>query len=91
MENIILLLNGAILSEGKVGIKMNVKNSPKDIKNVLGLLPSLKNPTISRLGDKKWVAVESVIDEVVVRDLIPRLKKAGAQGIIEYPLNKVIY
>lgn len=91
MENIVLLLQGAILSEGKVGIKMNVKNTPEAIKNVLKLLPALKNPTISQLSDKKWVAVESIIDELVVRDLIPRLKKAGAQGIIEYPLNKVIY
>jgi ATP phosphoribosyltransferase len=91
MENIVLLLQGAILSEGKVGIKMNIRNDPAQIKKVLKLLPALKNPTISQLSDKKWVAVESIIDELVVRDLIPCLKKAGAQGIIEYPLNKVIY
>lgn len=91
IENIILLLQGAILSEGKVGIKMNIKNDPAQIRKIIKLLPALKNPTISELGDKRWVALESVIDELVVRDLIPKLKKAGAQGIIEYPLNKVIY
>ena len=91
IENIILLLRGAILSEGKVGIKMNIRNNPAQIRKVLKLLPALKNPTISELSDKKWVAIETIIDELVVRDIIPRLKNAGAQGIIEYPLNKVIY
>lgn len=91
IENIALLLQGAILSEGKVGIKMNVKNNPAQINKIIKLLPALKNPTISQLSDKKWVAVETIIDEFVVRDLIPKLKNAGAQGIIEYPLNKVIY
>ena len=91
IETIILLLQGAILSEGKVGLKMNARNNKKDIATVLGLLPALKNPTISELSDKKWVAIETIIDEVVVRDLVPKLKNAGAQGIIEYPLNKVIY
>ena len=91
IENIVLLVQGAILSEGKVGIKMNVRNNPAQINKILKLLPALKNPTISALSDKKWVAIESIIDELVVRDIIPRLKSAGAQGIIEYPLNKVIY
>ena len=91
IENMVLLLQGAILSEGKVGIKMNVRNNRKAINTVLKVLPALKNPTISELSDKKWVAIESILDEVVVRDLVPKLKNAGAQGIIEYPLNKVIY
>jgi len=91
MENIVLLLQGAILSEGKVGLKMNIRNTPADIAGVLKLLPALKSPTISQLSDTKWVAVETIIDELIVRDLVPQLKKAGAQGIIEYPLNKVVY
>lgn len=89
MESIALLLKGAIAAEEKVGLKMNVKKG--DLKRVLGLLPALKNPTISQLSQEGWLAVETVIDEKVVRRLIPGLKKAGAQGIIEYPLNKVIY
>ncbi|MDD5449665.1 MAG: ATP phosphoribosyltransferase [Candidatus Omnitrophica bacterium] len=89
MENIALLLKGAILAEEKVGLKMNVPK--KDLKAVLAILPALKKPTISTLSDQDWVDVDTIIDEVVVRDIIPKLKKAGAQGIIEYPLNKVIY
>ena len=89
MEQIALLLKGAILAEEKVGLKMNVKKS--DLKKVLALLPALKKPTISGLSEDNWFAVETMIDEKVVRVLIPELKKAGAQGIIEYPLNKVIY
>lgn len=89
MEQIALLLKGAIAAEEKVGLKMNV--SKRDLKKVIALLPALKRPTISGLSGDGWFAIETVIDEKVVRELIPELKKAGAQGIIEYPLNKVIY
>lgn len=89
MESLALLLKGAIAAEEKVGLKMNVKK--KDLKKVLALLPALKNPTVSNLSSGEWLAIETIIDEKVVRVLIPRLKGAGACGIIEYPLNKVIY
>jgi ATP phosphoribosyltransferase len=89
MEQIVLLLKGAIAAEEKVGVKMNVKKG--DLKKVIALLPALKKPTISNLSEGEWLAVETVIDERVVRTLIPALKQAGACGIIEYPLNKVIY
>lgn len=89
MEQIALLLKGAIASEDKVGLKMNVKKT--DLHKVITCLPALKKPTISHLSDSAWVAVETIIDEKIVKTLIPRLKKAGAAGIIEYPLNKVIY
>jgi len=89
MEQIALLLKGAINAEEKVGLKMNVKN--EDLKKVIKKLPALKRPTISGLSEEGWYAIETIIDEKVVRILIPELKKAGAQGIIEYPLNKVIY
>jgi len=89
MERIILLLRGAILAEGKVGLKMNTKRG--NIEKIIKLLPSLKNPTVSCLFDERWVDIDTIIDEDEVKRLIPELKKAGAQGIIEYPLNKVIY
>ncbi len=89
IENIAMLLKGALLAEGKVGLKMNLPK--KNLENVLGILESLKNPTVSQLSDPEWIAIETIIDEKVVRDLIPQLKRAGAQGIVEYPLNKVIY
>jgi ATP phosphoribosyltransferase len=89
MEQVALLLKGAIAAEEKVGLKMNVRK--QDLKKVLKQLPALKKPTISGLSEKGWLAIETVIDESVVRVLIPELKKAGASGIIEYPLNKVIY
>ena len=89
MDQITMLLKGAIAANNMVGLKMNVRKN--DLDNILGLLTSLKNPTISHLSDKNWLAIETVIDEGTVRTLIPGLKKAGAQGIIEYPLNKVIY
>ena len=89
MEQIALLLRGAIAAEEKVGLKMNVKKA--DLKKVLAKLPALKNPTISGLSNNGWYAVETVIDERIVRQIIPELKRAGAEGIIEYPLNKVIY
>ncbi|MDD5477516.1 MAG: ATP phosphoribosyltransferase [Candidatus Omnitrophica bacterium] len=89
MEQIALLLKGAIAAEEKVGLKMNVKK--ENLKAVLARLPALKKPTISGLSDDGWFAIETIIDEKVVRVLIPALKAAGACGIIEYPLNKVIY
>lgn len=88
IEEIALLLKGAIEAEEKVGLMMNVKES--DLKKVLNELPALKKPTISKLSDDGWVAINTIVDERIVREIIPRLKKAGAQGIVEYPLNKVI-
>jgi len=89
MDQIALLLKGAIAAERMVGVKMNVKK--KDLDRVVKLLPALQEPTVSSLSSTGWFAVETVIDEKVVRTLIPALKKNGAEGIIEYPLNKVIY
>lgn len=89
LENIVLLLQGALIAETKVGLKMNVLKSR--LRNVLLLLPALQTPTVAELSNPDWVDVDTVIDEKAVRDLIPKLKKAGAQGIVEYPLNKVIY
>jgi len=89
MEQISLLLKGAISAEEKVGLKMNVRK--QDLKKVIAALPALRKPTISGLSDDGWCAIETIIDEKIVRVLIPELKKRGAQGIIEYPLNKVIY
>ena len=89
MENITMLLKGALVAEQKVGLKMNV--SKKDLKAVLSVLPAMKRPTISHLSDPDWVDVDTIIDGETVKDLIPKLKAAGAEGIIEYPLNKVIY
>lgn len=89
IETIALLLKGAIEAEIKVGLKMNIRE--KDLPNLLQSLPSLRNPTVSGLSQSGWVAVETIIDEPVVRELIPRLKAFGAEGIIEYPLNKVVY
>ncbi len=88
MEQIAMLLRGAISAEDKVGLKMNVRE--KDVSRVIELLPALKEPTVSALSSKGWVAVETIIEERIVRTLIPKLKNAGAEGIIEYPLNKVI-
>ena len=89
IENIALLLKGAILAEEKVGLKMNVPK--RDLKTVLAILPALQKPTISSLSDPDWYDVDTIIDEKKAKKLIPELKRAGAQGIIEYPLNKVIY
>ena len=88
MENITMLLKGALLAEEKVGLKMNVPRNKLD--KVMKTLPSLHTPTISNLSDEGWVAIEVIIDEKTARDIIPNLKRAGAQGIVEYPLNKVI-
>ena len=88
MENIVMLLKGALAAEEKVGLKMNV--TQKDLKHVMSLLPAMHSPTISSLSDEGWYDLDVVIDERTVRDLIPKLKKAGASGIVEYQLNKVI-
>jgi ATP phosphoribosyltransferase len=89
IETLALLLKGALEAEAKVGLKMNI--AQKNLAALLKSLPALRNPTISTLSQKGWVAVETIIDEHVVREMIPRLKAAGAEGIIEYPLNKVVY
>lgn len=88
MERISLLLKAALAARGKVGLKMNFPVS--QLPELLGKLPSLRRPTIAQLSEEGWVAVETVIDEIVVRDIIPELKRLGAEGIIEYPLNKIV-
>ena len=88
MERIALLLKAALGARGKVGLKMNLPQ-PR-LEELLALLPSLRRPTISQLAEDGWVAVETIIDETVVRDIIPALKRLGAEGIIEYPLNKIV-
>jgi ATP phosphoribosyltransferase len=89
IETLALLLKGALEAEAKVGLKMNI--AQKNLAALLQALPALRNPTISSLSQEGWVAVETIIDEHVVRELIPALKAAGAEGISEYPLNKVVY
>lgn len=89
IEQISLLLQSALEAGDKVGLKLNIRRSNLD--EILEKLPSLRNPTISNLGDERWVAVETIIEEAVVREIIPALKEMGAEGIIEYPLNKVVY
>jgi len=88
IETLAMLLQGALLGAQKVGLKMNVARA--NLEEVLGLIPALRQPTISALTNEEWVAVETVLDERDARDLIPELRKAGAEGIVEYPLNKVI-
>ena len=88
VENLAMLLKGAVLGQSKVGLKMNVPNGC--LQKVLSLLPALRNPTVSNLADESGCAVETVLNETVARELIPKLKRAGAEGIIEYPLNKVV-
>ncbi len=88
LESMATLLVGAMEAESKVGLKMNAPR--EELKHILGLLPAMKMPTISTLSDENWAAIEIVAEERLVRDLIPQLRKAGATGIIEYPLNKVI-
>jgi ATP phosphoribosyltransferase len=88
LENIALLLTAAIQAHGHVGLMMNVRADALD--GVLTLLPAMKNPTISALSDKTWVAVNTILTELQVRELIPKLKAAGATGIVEYPLNKIV-
>ncbi len=89
IENLAMLLQGAINAGNKVGLKMNLRKT--DVESVLKLIPALRKPTISQLADDQWIALETIIDEDIVRKIIPQLKRAGAEGIIEYPLNKVIY
>lgn len=89
MDVLVLLLKGALAARGLVGLKMNLP--AKELKNLLEALPALRNPTVSPLAQENWVAVETVIEEKTVREIIPRLKSLGAEGIIEYPLNKVVY
>jgi ATP phosphoribosyltransferase len=86
--DIVLLLQGAMAAEGKVGLMMNVQK--KDLDSVLKLLPALQTPTIASLSDPAWVDVNTILDETVVRMIVPKLKAAGARGIVEYPLNKII-
>ena len=88
IENVALLLRAAIEAQGRVGLMLNVRRG--DLQQVLGLLPALQRPTISPLSDEEWVAVNTIIEERTVRDLIPKLKSASAQGIVEYPLNKIV-
>ena len=88
MDDIILMLQGAMAAEGKVGLMMNVRTA--DLAEVLKILPALKGPTVSSLSDPAWVAVNTIITEDVVRHIVPQLKQAGASGIVEYPLNKII-
>ena len=88
MQDIQMLLEGAINAMGKVGLMMNVERS--SLQDVLDVLPALKTPTISTLADENWLALNTILDESTVRTIIPRLKQAGASGIVEYPLNKIV-
>ena len=88
LEDIRMLLDGAIAALGKVGLMLNVRK--QDLQAVIAVLPALKMPTISHLSDEEWLAVNTILDESTVRTIIPRLKEAGAQGIVEYPLNKIV-
>jgi ATP phosphoribosyltransferase len=88
MEDIRLLLDGAINALGRVGLMLNVRK--ECLSAILGILPALKKPTISNLSDDEWVAVHTILEEITVRNIIPRLKEAGGQGIVEYPLNKIV-
>jgi len=88
LENLKMLLEGAMAAFDKVGLMLNVK--AKDLPAIIKILPALKRPTISKLSERGWVAVNTILDERTVRDIIPRLKKAGGQGIVEYPLNKIV-
>jgi ATP phosphoribosyltransferase len=88
LEDIRMLLDGAINALGKVGLMLNVHKD--NLARVLAVLPALKRPTISHLSDDQWLAVNTILDETTVRDIIPRLKQAGGEGIVEYPLNKIV-
>jgi ATP phosphoribosyltransferase len=88
LEDMTMLLQGAINALGKVGLMLNVHRD--NLQAVLAVLPALKRPTISQLSDEEWLAVNTILDESTVRDIIPRLKQAGGQGIVEYPLNKIV-
>jgi len=88
IENIALMLRGAIDAQGRVGLMLNVRK--RDLINVLAVLPALNSPTVSELNDRDWVAVNTILEESVVRDVLPKLKDANASGIVEYPLNKIV-
>jgi ATP phosphoribosyltransferase len=88
IENIAILLKGALAAEGMVGLKMNLPD--KELSKIMDILPSLKRPTVSKLTLPGWIAIEVVVEETVVKKILPELKRAGAEGIIEYPLNKLI-
>lgn len=88
IDNIALMLNAAIDAQGRVGLMMNVEKA--NLPAILGVLPALNSPTVSNLSDEKWVAVSTILEEGVVREVIPKLKSSGATGIVEYPLNKVV-
>jgi ATP phosphoribosyltransferase len=89
IDNIALMLQGAIAAQGQVGLMMNVRAA--DLQTILGVLPALNSPTVSQLSNSEWVAVNTILDERSVRDVIPRLKAARATGIVEYPLNKIVF
>jgi ATP phosphoribosyltransferase len=88
LENIALMLRGAIEAQGRVGLMLNVRK--QDLENAIAVLPALNSPTVSQLSNSEWVAVNTILEEREVRNVIPRLKQAGATGIVEYPLNKVV-
>jgi ATP phosphoribosyltransferase len=88
INNISLMLNAAIAAQGRVGLMLNARKS--DLREVIGVLPALNSPTVSQLSDEQWVALNTILDESLVRDVIPKLKAAGATGIVEYPLSKVV-
>jgi ATP phosphoribosyltransferase len=88
IDDLVLMLQGAMAAEGKVGLMMNVRE--EDLQAVIKILPALQTPTVSSLSDKKWMAINTIIDENTVRHIVPQLKAAGARGIVEYPLSKII-
>ena len=88
IENIALMLDAALQADAKVGLKLNIERSK--LHEVVEQLPALRNPTISSLADENWIAVETVIEKKISRELIPALKRLGAEGIVEYPLNKIV-
>jgi ATP phosphoribosyltransferase len=88
IENVALMLRGAIDAQGRVGLMLNVRK--KDLDRVLAVLPALNSPTVSELSDREWVAVNTILEERVVRDVLPKLKEASATGVVEYPLNKIV-
>jgi ATP phosphoribosyltransferase len=89
IRNMVLLLEGAIKAYNRVGLMLNVRRV--DLPNVLAALPALRNPTVAQLSDPDWVAINTIVEESTVRQLIPKLKSARAEGIVEYPLNKIVY
>jgi ATP phosphoribosyltransferase len=89
IENLVVLLEGAIKAYNRVGLMLNVRRA--DLPLVLAALPALRNPTIAQLSDADWVAINTIVEEKTVRQLIPKLKAARAEGIVEYPLNKIVY